>query len=62
MTDYSTIKIPTEDFTEHNERREELSVTWAEYIDGQAPEPPVVELDLEGVRRVVREELESVAR
>lgn len=48
-----TIKLPEEVGEKHNERRKEMGLSWAEYIDGQSP-------DLEDmVRRVVREELED---
>ncbi|SIR99834.1 hypothetical protein SAMN05421858_5069 [Haladaptatus litoreus] len=46
------IKLPADDYAKHNERRQEMGRTWAEYIDGQAPE-------LENVlREIVREEIE----
>lgn len=48
-----TIKLPEEDYERHNEKRKEMGLSWAEYIDGQSP-------DLEStIRRVVREELEK---
>jgi len=37
MTDYGTIKLPREEYERHNERRKELGLTWAEYVDGEAP-------------------------
>lgn len=40
MTDYGTIKIPRDEYEQHNERRQDLGLSWAEYIDGQAPELP----------------------
>lgn len=47
------IKLPEEKYEKHNERRQELGLTWAEYIDGQSP-------DLEDtIRRVIREELDD---
>jgi hypothetical protein len=36
--EYGTIKIPREDYERHNERREAANLTWAEYIDGGAPD------------------------
>jgi hypothetical protein len=33
-----TIKLPEEQYQKHNERRKELGLSWAEYIDGQAPD------------------------
>jgi len=46
-----TIKLPEEEYERHNERRKNMGLTWAEHIDGQAP-------DLEEtIRRAVREEL-----
>jgi len=40
MTDYGTIKIPHDEYERHNEQRQDMDLTWAEYIDGQAPEVP----------------------
>lgn len=37
-SEHGTIKIPREDFERHNERRKGLGQSWAEYIDGNAPE------------------------
>jgi hypothetical protein len=33
-----TIKIPRDDFEEHNERRKQFGQSWAEYINGAAPD------------------------
>jgi hypothetical protein len=38
MTDYGTIKIPRDDYARHNDRRQDLGLSWAEYIDGEAPD------------------------
>jgi mannitol-1-phosphate/altronate dehydrogenase len=38
MTDYGTIKIPREEYERHNDRREDMDLTWAAYIDGEAPD------------------------
>jgi len=51
MTDYGTIKIPEATYERHNERRQELGLTWEAYIDDEAPE-----LD-----RMAREVINSVA-
>lgn len=40
-TDHGTIKVPREDFEEHNPRRKDMGLTWAEYLDGQAPDPGI---------------------
>ena len=40
MTDYGTIKIPQDAYERHNKQRKELRLTWAEYIDGEAPNIP----------------------
>jgi hypothetical protein len=40
MTDRANIKLDREEFEKHNERREEMGLSWAEYIDGEAPDPP----------------------
>jgi hypothetical protein len=34
MSDWKTIRIPEDDFERHNEKRQELGLTWAEYING----------------------------
>jgi len=38
MTDYGTIKIPKDEYDRHNAKRKNLGDSWAEYIDGQAPD------------------------
>lgn len=48
-----TIKLSEDDYQRHNERRQELGMTWAEYIDGQAPD---IE---ETIREVIRDELDG---
>jgi len=45
MTDYGTIKIPQSEYEKHNERRKELNLTWAEYIDNQKPVLPETQVD-----------------
>jgi hypothetical protein len=40
MTDYGTIKIPREEYEKHNKKRQELGLTWQEYLNGEAPDPP----------------------
>jgi len=35
--DWKTIRIPASDFERHNQRRKSTGMTWAEYIDDQAP-------------------------
>lgn len=55
MSDRTSIVIPREDFERHNARRNELGLTWVEYLDGEAPDFGT--LDEDDVRRIVREEL-----
>lgn len=64
MTDYATLKIPREDFDRHNSQRKSQGLTWAQYLDGQAPEPADIDLAAirEAAREGVRAELEAVAR
>lgn len=56
MSGRKNIKLPADEYDRHNERRQKMGLTWAEYIDGQEPElsggvsEPVV-------REIVREEL-----
>ena len=33
-----TIKLPEDEYERHNERRQALGLTWAEYIEGNAPD------------------------
>jgi hypothetical protein len=35
--EWKTIRIPAEDFEQHNMQRKELGITWAEYINGVSP-------------------------
>lgn len=61
MTDYGTIKIPADAYQRHNERRQELKLTWEQYIDGQAPnqpEPP--EIDYAEIEARCRNAVEEV--
>lgn len=44
MSNKGTIRIPRPTFDKHNQRRQDLGLTWEEYIDGQAPESPGDEL------------------
>jgi len=37
MTDYGTVKLPREDYERHNDRRQSMGLTWAEYVDGESP-------------------------
>jgi len=47
----ANIKVSRDFYNEHNPKREELGLTWEEYIEGQSPE-------LEStIRRVLQEEL-----
>jgi hypothetical protein len=53
MSGRANIKLPRDVYERHNERRQKLGMTWAEYLDADSP-------DLEQtIRRVVREELEK---
>ena len=60
MTDYGTIKIPAEDYERHNERRKEMGLSWAAYIDKQAPDPP--QIDYAQIANHVANELEGRMR
>jgi hypothetical protein len=45
MTNYGTIKLPRDEYERHNNRRQDLGLTWAEYIDGTAPQHDVPDAD-----------------
>ena len=52
-----TLKLPEDDYERHNERRQEMGLTWAEYIDSQEPEIETGLSEAE-TREVVRDELQ----
>ena len=62
MTDYGTIKIPTEEYERHNEQRKDMGLSWAEYIDGQAPEPPDVTVDVAQIATRTADEIDARLR
>jgi len=37
MTDYGTIKLPRGEYEQHNKKRKEMNLTWAEYVANEAP-------------------------
>lgn len=44
--EYGTIKIPEPAYEYHNERRQELGLTWEKYINGEEPAGGVDETEL----------------
>lgn len=38
MTNYGTIKLPRDEYERHNERRQEMGLSWADYVDGESPQ------------------------
>jgi len=38
MTDYGTIKLPRDEYEQHNERRKDMGLTWSEHVNGEAPD------------------------
>jgi len=59
MTEYGTIKLPREEYERHNDRRQDLGLTWAAYIDGQAPETPGEQIDYAEIERRCKRAIES---
>lgn len=63
MTDWRTIRIPEEVFQRHNRNRKELGVTWAEYMDSEAPEytlaEEIVTISRDELRKIVRNEIQK---
>lgn len=57
MTDYGTIKIPEAEYERHNERRQDMGLTWAEYIDGEAPD--VAGIDYAEIENLVENAVEN---
>jgi hypothetical protein len=57
--EYGTIKIPKDEYEKHNERRQNLGVTWAEYIDGHAPDDPDTDIDYAEIERRCERAVES---
>jgi len=64
--DRANIKVDREAFERHNDRRQEMGLSWGAYLDGQAPDYPTPEIpaaDIQAaVREAVREELEELKR
>jgi len=58
MTEYGTIKIPQPAYEHHNERRQDLGLTWEQYINGQEPDTP----DIGGVESSLQEIEERTGR
>lgn len=52
--DRANIKVGRTFYEKHNERRQELGLTWEEYIEGKSPK---IE---DTIRRVIREELKDL--
>lgn len=62
--DWKTIRIPPEDFKTHNEKRKELDLTWAEYIDGKVEDYRNAQISVDvptgELRQIIKEELKNV--
>ena len=58
MTDYGTIKIPREQYEQHNKKRKEMRVSWVEYLNGEAPElSENTDIDESEIARMVTNDL-----
>jgi len=57
--EYGTIKIPKEEYDKHNERRQNLGQTWAEYIAGNAPDAGDPDVDYAEIERRCERAVES---
>lgn len=53
MTNYGTIKLPREAYERHNDRRQEMGLTWQEYVDGEAPEAAEVSLSDGDIQEII---------
>ena len=51
-----TLKLPEDEYEYHNERRKEHGLTWAEYVNGEAPD---LGIDYDRIREIVRDEVRS---
>lgn len=58
MTDRKTLKLPTDEYDKHNQRRRKMGLSWPEYVNGEASEYEAGGLSETQVRKVVREELQ----
>ncbi len=59
MTDYRQIKIPADVFAEHKERKNELGLTWAEYLEKESVEIEQTEIDYAEIETRVERILEK---
>ena len=50
---YRSIAIRDEAYERHKRRKEELGVTWTEYLDGQAPDIGAVDFDADEISETV---------
>jgi len=60
--DRANIKVSRDFYAEHNDRRQDMGVTWEEYIAGQAPDLPTPEVDYAEIERRCERAVESVVR
>lgn len=60
MADRANIKVSREFYEEHNERRQDLGLTWEDYIAGNAPELDV-DVDYAEIERRMERVLEQYA-
>lgn len=56
--DYGNIKIPRDKWLDHRDRKDDLGMTWSEYIDSEAPELGGMSPD--DIREIIRAELNDL--
>jgi len=56
---YGTIRIPRDEYEKHNQKRKEMGLTWAEYMNGETSVGHPIEDMAEEIREL-RKQIEAL--
>jgi len=59
MANYRQIKLPADVFADHKERKQELGLTWAEYLEAESVDVERPEVDYDEIEARVERVLEE---
>lgn len=57
--EYGTIRIPRDEYEKHNQKRKQMGLTWAEYMNGESA-VTATHLDVAEEIRELRKEIEAL--